>query len=174
MQTLPALGLQPRAGGIRTKPGGLYLRGGKGCYGSKGITHRHAEGAIGLVIVIPAVVKSEKFVRDLSHSFLVLLLIALYTTVMIKTFRDKDTERLFNREAVKRFREIERAARRKLEMVDAAEVLDNLRFPPGNRLEALKGNRKGHHSVRINDQCRACFVWGDDNNAYDVEVCDYH
>ncbi len=116
----------------------------------------------------------EKLVRDLSHSFLVLLLIALYTTVVIKTFRDKDTDRLFNREAVKRFREIERSARRKLEMVDAAEVLDNLRFPPSNRLEALKGNRKGHHSVRINAQYRVCFVWGDDNNAYDVEVCDYH
>jgi proteic killer suppression protein len=93
---------------------------------------------------------------------------------MIKTFRDKDTERLFNREPVKRFREIERAARRKLEMVEAAEVLDNLRFPPGNRLEALRGNRKGQYSIRINDQYRVCLVWGDDNNAYDVEVCDYH
>jgi len=99
---------------------------------------------------------------------------ALYTTGMIKTFRDKETERLFNREPVKRFREIERAARRKLEMVDAAEVLDNLRFPPGNRLQALKGDRKGEHNVRINDQYRICFVWGDDNNAYEVEVCDYH
>jgi toxin HigB-1 len=99
---------------------------------------------------------------------------ALYTTGMIKTFRDKETECLFNREPVKRFRDLQRAARRKLEMVDAAEVLDNLRFPPGNRLEALKGNRKGQHSVRINDQYRVCFEWGDDNNAYDVEVCDYH
>lgn len=99
---------------------------------------------------------------------------ALYTTVMIKTFRDKESERLFNRDPMKRFREIERAARRKLEMVDAAEVLDNLRFPPRNRLEALKGDRKGQHSVRINDQYRVCFVWGDDNNADDVEICDYH
>lgn len=99
---------------------------------------------------------------------------ALYATVMIKTFRDKDTERLFNREPVKRFREIERAARRKLEMLDAAEVMDNLRYPPGNRLEALKGNRRGQHSIRINDQYRVCFVWGYDNNVYDVEVCDYH
>lgn len=99
---------------------------------------------------------------------------ALYTTAMIKTFRDKDSERLFNREPVKRFREMERAARRKLEMLDAAEVTDNLRNPPGNRLEALKGNRRGQHSIRINDQYRICFVWGDDNNAYDVEVCDYH
>jgi toxin HigB-1 len=93
---------------------------------------------------------------------------------MIKTFRDKDTERLFNREPVKRLREVERSARRKLEMVEAAEVLDNLRFPPGNHLEALKGDRKGQHSIRVNDKWRICFVWGDDNNAYDVEVCDYH
>ncbi|MEW6351362.1 MAG: type II toxin-antitoxin system RelE/ParE family toxin [Thermodesulfobacteriota bacterium] len=93
---------------------------------------------------------------------------------MIKTFRDKDSERLFNREPVKRFGEIERAARRKLEMLDAAEVMDNLRYPPGNRLEALKGDRKGQQSIRINDQYRVCFVWGPDNNAYDVEVCDYH
>ena len=99
---------------------------------------------------------------------------ALYTTVMIKTFRDRDSERLFNREPVKRFREIERAARRKLEMLDAAESMDNLRYPPGNRLEALKGNRRGQHSIRINDQYRVCFVWGDDNNAYDVEISDYH
>ncbi len=94
--------------------------------------------------------------------------------VMIKTFRDKDTARLFNREPVRRFREVERAARRKLEMVDAAEILDNLRFPPGNHLEALRGDRKGQHSIRINDRWRICFVWGADNNAYDVEVCDYH
>jgi proteic killer suppression protein len=93
---------------------------------------------------------------------------------MIKTFRDKDSERLFNREPVKRFRDMERAARRKLEILDAAEVMDNLRFPPGNRLEALKGNRRGQHSIRINDQYRVCFVWGNDNNAYDVEICDYH
>lgn len=99
---------------------------------------------------------------------------ALYTTVMIKTFRGKDTERLFKREPVKRFREIERAARRKLEILDAAEVMDNLRYPPGNRLEALKGNRKGRRCIRIIDPYRVCFVWGDDNNAYDVEVCDYH
>ncbi len=112
--------------------------------------------------------------RDLSHFSFVLWLMALYTIAMIKTFRDKDTECLFDRVPVKRFREIERAARRKLEMLDAAEVLDNLRFPPGNRLEALKGNRKGQYRIRINDQYRICFVWRDDNNAYDVELCDYH
>jgi len=108
------------------------------------------------------------------YFLLVLWFMALYTTVMIKTFRDRDSERLFNREPVKRFREIERAARRKLEMLDAAESMDNLRYPPGNRLEALKGNRRGQHSIRINDQYRVCFVWGDDNNAYDVEISDYH
>ncbi len=112
--------------------------------------------------------------QDLFHFLLVLWFMALYTMVVIKTFRDKDSERLFNREPVKRFREIERAARRKLEMLDAAELMDNLRYPPGNRLEALKGDRRGRHSIRINDQHRVCFVWGDDNNAYDVEVCDYH
>ncbi len=68
---------------------------------------------------------------------------ALYTTIMIKTFRDKDSERLFNREPVKRFREIERAARRELEMLDAAEVMDNLRHPPGNRLEAAQRKQEG-------------------------------
>ena len=99
---------------------------------------------------------------------------ALYTIAMIKSFRDRDTERLFNREPVRRFRDIEKAARRKLEMLDSAENLDNLRNPPGNRLEALKGARKGQYSIRINDQYRVCFVWGEDNNAYDVEVCDYH
>lgn len=93
---------------------------------------------------------------------------------MIKSFSDKDTERLFNFEPVKRFRDIERPARRKLEMLNAAEVMDNLRNPPGNRLEALKSDRKGQHSIRINDQFRVCFVWGDDNNAYEVEICDYH
>lgn len=93
---------------------------------------------------------------------------------MIKTFRDKDTRRLFNREPVKRLRDVERAARRKLEMLDASEIMDNLRNPPGNRLEALKGDRSGQHSIRINDKWRICFVWGPDNNAYDVEVCDYH
>jgi toxin HigB-1 len=111
---------------------------------------------------------------DLPCFYLVLWFMALYTITMIKTFRDKDSERLFNREPVKRFCEIERAARRKLEMLEAAEVMDNLRYPPGNRLEALKGDRKGQYSIRINDQYRVCFVWGDDNNAYDVEVCDYH
>jgi len=93
---------------------------------------------------------------------------------MIKTFQDKDTQRLFNRDPVRRFRDVERAARRKLEMLDAAEALSNLRLPPGNHLEALRGDRSGQYSIRINDRWRVCFTWGDDNNAYEVEVCDYH
>ena len=92
---------------------------------------------------------------------------------MIKSFRCKDTERLFQRERVKRFRTIEQVARRKLEMLDSATAVTNLRVPPGNRLEALKGNREGQHSIRINDQWRLCFVWRA-GNAENVEIVDYH
>jgi proteic killer suppression protein len=81
---------------------------------------------------------------------------------------------LFNRERAKKFGAgIERAAFRKLLMIDAASVLDSLKVPPGNRLEALKGARKGQHSIRINDQWRVCFVWRD-GHAYEVEIVDYH
>ncbi len=92
---------------------------------------------------------------------------------MIKGFRCKDTENLFQDELVSRFRSIERVARRKLEMLEAATELDDLRQPPGNRLEALKGNRKGQYSIRINDRWRVCFKWKD-KHAYDVEIIDYH
>lgn len=91
---------------------------------------------------------------------------------MIKSFRCKDTEALANDRAVKQFQAIERVARRKLEMLAAAARLDDLRVPPGNRLEALKGDRKGQHSIRINDQWRICFRWSD--GAEDVEIVDYH
>ena len=77
----------------------------------------------------------------------------------IKGFKCAETERLFNRQRVKRFVNIESVARRKLEQLEWAAVLDDLRAPPGNRLEALKGNRAGQHSIRINDQFRLCFVW---------------
>ena len=92
---------------------------------------------------------------------------------MIKSFRDRDTERLFKRLPSRRWGSVARAARRKLEMLEAAESLDELRIPPGNRLEALKGDRRDQHSIRINDQWRICFVWrrGD---AFDVEITDYH
>jgi len=92
---------------------------------------------------------------------------------MIKTFRDKDSETLFNDVLVRRFQGFERPARRKLYYLHRARSLQDLCVPPGNRLEALQGNRAGQHSIRINDQWRICFTWiGGD--AYDVEIVDYH
>ena len=92
---------------------------------------------------------------------------------MIRSFKCKDTEALFDDRFVQRFQGIERAARRKLEVLEAAERLEDLRVPPGNRLEVLHGERKGQHSIRINDQYRICFVWSEDGAA-DVEIVDYH
>ena len=92
---------------------------------------------------------------------------------MIRSFRCKDTERLFQRESVRRFKAIESVARRKLEMLEAATRIQDLRVPPGNRLEALTRDRKGQHSIRINDQWRVCFVWHE-NGADGVEIVDYH
>ena len=91
---------------------------------------------------------------------------------MIKSFRGRQTEALFNRTPVRASEAFERVARRKLEMLAAAKRLDDLRVPPGNRLEALKGDRKGQHSIRINGQWRICFRWSD--GAEDVEIIDYH
>ena len=93
---------------------------------------------------------------------------------MIKSFREKETERLFNRQfSAKLPQSVQRLARKKLVILDAATGLNDLRIPPGNRLEALKGDRRGQHSIRINDQWRICFRWkaGD---AHDVEITDYH
>ena len=92
---------------------------------------------------------------------------------MIKSFRCKETEKLFNRGRIRKFQSIERTARRKLEMVNAAKELRDLAQPPNNKLEALKKDRAGQHAIRINDQWRVCFVWRHDN-AYDVEVVEYH
>jgi proteic killer suppression protein len=92
---------------------------------------------------------------------------------MIKTFRDKDTEKLFNDVPVRRFTDFERPARRKLYYLHRARSLQDLRVPPGNRLEGLSGNRAGQHSIRINDQWRICFTWID-GDAHDVEIVDYH
>ncbi|MBF0229698.1 MAG: type II toxin-antitoxin system RelE/ParE family toxin [Desulfamplus sp.] len=93
---------------------------------------------------------------------------------MIKSFRDKETEKIFNREFSKKFQtDMQHQARRKLVMLDAATELTALRIPPGNRLEPLKGDRKGQHSIRINDQWRICFKW-ENGNGYDVEITDYH
>ena len=92
---------------------------------------------------------------------------------MIRSFRSKETEQLHARQRVKRFRGFERVAQRKLQQLDAAVELRDLSSPPGNRLEALKGERKGQYSIRINDQWRICFVWRD-GDALDVEIVDYH
>ena len=94
--------------------------------------------------------------------------------MVIQSFADRDTERLFQRAPVRRFpAELRRSMLRKLGLVDAAEQLTDLRVPPGNRLEKLTGNRAGQHSIRVNDQWRICFRWKD-GNAYDVEIVDYH
>ena len=93
---------------------------------------------------------------------------------MIRSFRDQETERLFQRERVKKVPpDLTRRALRKLIMLDAAESLDDLQAVPGNRLEKLLGNRKGQHSIRINDQWRICFRWLE-GHAHDVEITDYH
>jgi toxin HigB-1 len=84
-----------------------------------------------------------------------------------------DTQRLFHRESVKKFRAFDRVALRKLILLDAALQLRDLAVLPGNRLEALKGDRKGQHSIRINDQWRICFVWRE-GDAFSVEIVDYH
>ena len=93
---------------------------------------------------------------------------------MIKSFKDRDTERIFAREYVRRLPQtLHAVAWRKLAMLHAATRLDSLRVPPGNRLEALKRDRAGQHSVRMDDQWRICFVWKD-GDAYEVEIVDYH
>jgi toxin HigB-1 len=92
---------------------------------------------------------------------------------VIRSFRCADSERLFQREAVRRFKSIERQALRKLDMLDAAPDIRTLATLPGNRLEALKGDRKGQYSIRVNEQWRICFVWLE-GHAYEVEIVDYH
>lgn len=92
---------------------------------------------------------------------------------MIKSFRCADTQTLFETGKCRRFSAITSVATRKLAQLDAAETLDFLRAPPGNRLEALKGDRSGQHSIRINDQFRLCFRWTA-SGAEDVEIVDYH
>lgn len=93
---------------------------------------------------------------------------------MIKTFADKRTRELFATGRAPRFPvDVARRAARKLEYVDLATNLDDLMVPPGNRLHALKGDRKGQHAIAVNDQWRVCFRFVD-GDAYDVEICDYH
>ena len=93
---------------------------------------------------------------------------------MIESFGCRETERIFHREYSRRLpTDIQKAAFRKLRMLNRSASVEDLRVPPGNRLEALSGNRKGQHSIRINDQWRICFVWRN-GGAYDVEIVDYH
>ena len=93
---------------------------------------------------------------------------------MIRSFRDKDTKKVFLRERIRQLdKELQRIAQRKLLILDAAESLADLRFPPGNRLEKLTGDRAGQHSIRIKDQWRVCFRWSE-GDAYYVEIVDYH
>jgi toxin HigB-1 len=92
---------------------------------------------------------------------------------VIQSFGSKDTEELFNYQHSKRFRAFERVALRKLLQLHSATELRILASPPGNQLEALQGNRKGQHSIRVNQQWRICFLWRE-GHAYDVEIVDYH
>jgi proteic killer suppression protein len=92
---------------------------------------------------------------------------------VIRSFRCAETAQLFGDEPVRRFMAIERVARRKLLYLHRAKTLDDLKAPPGNRLEALKGDRAGSFSIRINDQWRPCFQWRD-GEVFDVEIVDYH
>ena len=93
---------------------------------------------------------------------------------MIRSFVDKQAERIFRRERSRKLpQDLQRRALRKLRMLDAAQVLADLRVPPGNRLERLSGDREGEYSIRINDQFWICFVWRD-GDAYRVEIVDYH
>lgn len=93
---------------------------------------------------------------------------------MIRSFADRETERLFARTPGRRFPpELHRVMLRKLLQLDATERLDDLRIPPDNRVEALEKDRKGQHSIRVNDQWRVCFRW-DEGDAYEVEIVDYH
>lgn len=91
----------------------------------------------------------------------------------IQSLADSDTRALFEQQRVRRWVHIETVALRKLAMLHRAAVLDDLRIPPGNRLEALQGDRKGQHSIRINDQWRVCFVW-QNGQATQVQIVDYH
>ena len=92
---------------------------------------------------------------------------------MIRSFDCALSEDLFNSNPVPRFKNIERVARRKLQILNAAVALHNLQIPPGNRLEPLAGNRSGQYSIRINDQWRICFIWKEDG-PHHVEIVDYH
>jgi len=92
---------------------------------------------------------------------------------VIRSFKNSEAEKIFNRIHSRRFASIERIILRKLRSINRAAVLGDLANPPGNRLEALHGNRTGQHSIRVNDQWRICFEWRE-NHAYEIEIVDYH
>lgn len=97
-----------------------------------------------------------------------------YIRIVIRSFSDSKTAQVFNRIRVSKWaKDVQRQALRKLLLLEAAESVEDLRVPPGNKLERLKGNRKGQYSIRINDQWRICFKWSN-GNATDVEIVDYH
>ncbi len=97
-----------------------------------------------------------------------------YYGSVIRSFKDPETERIFSRQRSRKVpQSIHRSALRKLLVLDAADSLADLRVPPGNRLEKLSGDRKGQHSIRINDQWRICFRWKN-GDSFDVEIADYH
>jgi len=112
------------------------------------------------------------FINQARRTTLDVQRVAYYALSVIQSFRSKETEELFHYQHSKRFRAIERVAIRKLLQLHAATELRILASPPGNQLKALRGDRKGQHSIRINDQWRICFVWRD-GNCYDVEIVDY-
>ena len=91
----------------------------------------------------------------------------------MRSFKDRETKAIFSGEPTRPFRSVARVGQRKLRQLDAAHALHDLTIFPGNRLEALSGDRKGQHSIRVNDQYRICFVWRD-RDAHDVEIVDYH
>lgn len=112
-------------------------------------------------------------IQELENKLFVAYRYSIYLRIMIRTYRCRDTEKLAAGYRVRRFVAFERVAQRKIAQLDAADTLGFLRVPPGNRLEALTGDREGQYSIRINDQWRLCFRY-DNGNAYEVEIVDYH
>lgn len=134
---------------------------------SRRTTQRPSRLQIGRIgLFKPDDLRTPRITLDVNHA-------SRYYQLVIKTFKCPDTQALSKGEQVRRFINIAAVARRKLRQLDIAARLDDLRVPPGNRLEALKGDRAGQHSIRVNDQFRVCFRWTD-TGAENVEIVDYH